>query len=68
MHTFSPSIARLTFYPDLAKPASLTPAPLGSYRRFVQEAPPPSLLTPTSLILMPAPKLLQISKAWAEGD
>lgn len=68
-HTFSPSIVRLSFYPDLAKPASLAPASFGSCHVFLgKKRLLPLTNSPSPLILTPALKLLQISKAWAASD
>lgn len=68
-HAFAPSSARLTFYPDLTKPASLAiPTLFGDCRVFVGKKSLLPLLPPSPLILTPALKLLQISKARAAGD
>lgn len=60
MHSFSQQCTRRTFYPDLAKTAALAPIP----NLVAAEAPSPPAF-PAPLILAPAPKLLQISKARA---
>lgn len=66
---FLPLFARLTFYPDLAKPASLASPPFVWELPSVggQKAPLPNA-SPSPLTLTPALKLLQISKNWAASD